>query len=261
EHARSTPWLARSRRRLRGSRAKLASGDTAAVWQRGWRGLARYPLSRIIRMTGLALAAGAATVAVLAGTTPAVVAVGLALHLLGLDAVEPLSQEIDHPDHTDAAPRARGWLLLRHLAAPAVATIPFGVLAAAVVAVSDVDRAAAAFALAVPVTWAGAAGAVVSIVRDAPDALAAPASTAAVPPEFAGFTTTMRLLWPIAISTAGALPVLAMREQPDAGTALRAAIGALLLTAVVAWWVRRRDEWRHKVRAFLAEGRAATRAS
>ena len=31
--------------------------------------------------------------------------VGGALYLLGLDAVEPLSQEIDHPDHTDAMPR------------------------------------------------------------------------------------------------------------------------------------------------------------
>jgi len=251
EHARSTPWVRLPRRR---------GGPAPAVWQRGWRGLARYPTSRLVRMAGLSLAAGAAAVAVLRGTTPAVVGVGVALHLLGLDAVEPLSQEIDHPDHTDATPRPRGWLLVRHLAAPAVALVPFAMLAAAVVAAVEPERAIAAFALAVPVTLAGAAGAVVSVVRDAPDPVAAPASTA-VPPEFAGFTTTMRVLWPLALSTLGALPVLAMRESPTAGTGGRSAVGAILFVAVVVWWVRRRDAWRRKVRSFLEEGRAAAGAS
>ena len=55
-------------------------------------------------MSALAIAAGIASVAVLRGTTPAIVGIGIALYLLGLDAVEPLSQEIDHPDHTDGVP-------------------------------------------------------------------------------------------------------------------------------------------------------------
>jgi len=176
--------------------------------------------------------------------------------LLGLDALEPLSQEIDHPDHTDATPRARGWLLVRHLAAPGLAIVPFALLGAAMVTAVEPGQAAAAFGLAVPVALAGAAGAVVSVVRDAPDPIAAPTSTA-VPPEFAGFTTTMRLLWPIALSTLGALPILAMREWPSAGAAVRTVVGAALLIGVITWWVRRRDEWRRKVQAFLAEGRAA----
>ena len=34
--------------------------------------------------------------------------IGVALYLLGLDAIEPLSQEIDHPDHTDGVPHRAG---------------------------------------------------------------------------------------------------------------------------------------------------------
>ena len=77
----------------------------------------------------------------LRGTTPAIVGVGVALYLLGLDAVEPLSQEIDHPDHTDGVPRARGWLMAHHLAAPAVALVPFALIGAATVIVVRARRA------------------------------------------------------------------------------------------------------------------------
>ena len=128
ERPRSRPWARRQRPpRARGGHAAV---HCRVVWQRGWRGLLRYPLSRLVRMAMLAIAAGLAAVAVLRGTTPAIVAVGIALFLLGLDAVEPLSQEIDHPDHTDAVPRARGWLLAHHVAAPAVALVPFAMLGA-----------------------------------------------------------------------------------------------------------------------------------
>jgi hypothetical protein len=253
EHARAVPWLAPPRAPV--------GGAAAAVWRRGWRGLLRYPTSRLMRMAALAVLAGVAAHAVAGGTAPLIVGAALALHLLGLDAIEPLSQEIDHPDHTDAAPHPRGWLLVRHLAAPAVGLVPFAVLAATVVAVAEPDHAAAAFAVAIPVTWAGVAGAVVSVVRDAPDPLAPSASSAAVPPEFAGFTSTMRLLWPVAVSVIGVAPVAVLAEVPSAGAAARSAIASLLLVAAVAWWVRRRDEWRRAWRRFLEEGRAASRAS
>ena len=116
-----------------------AGGARRPVWRRSWRGLLRYPLSRLVRMAMLAVAAGAAAVAVLRGTTPALVGVGVALYLLALDAVEPLSQEIDHPDRTDGVPTARGWLLARLLAAPAVALVPFALIGAATVAVLEPD--------------------------------------------------------------------------------------------------------------------------
>ena len=87
-------------------------------------------------MAGLSIAAGVAAVATLRGTTPAFVGIGLALYLFGLDAVEPLSQEIDHPDHTDGVPIERGWMLAHHVAAPGLAVVPFALLGAVTVGVA-----------------------------------------------------------------------------------------------------------------------------
>lgn len=254
EQPRPTPWL-----RLR---ASPGGGRARTVWRRDWRGLLRYPVARLVRMAGVAIAAGIATAAVLRGTTPAIAGIGVALYLLGLDAVEPLSQEIDRPDHTDAVPIPRGWLLAHHLAAPALAVVPFALLGAATVAVLEPDAWAAALALCVPLTWVGVAGAVVSIVRDAPDPLAPPlAQSAAVPPEFAGFTSTMRLLYPLAVSTLAGIAVLVVRELPGVGTVVRMLVAAALVLAAIVWWVRRRDEWRRKFREFLEAGRAAGRSA
>ena len=161
ERPRTTPWL--GVRRGGGSQGHAGR----AVWRRSWRGLLRYPLGRIGRMAALAIAAGVAAVAVLHDVTPALAGVGIALYLLGLDAVEPLSQEIDHPDHTDAVPLPRGWLLVNLLLVPAVAIVPFALLGAATVIVAEPDAWAYVLALCVPVTLVGICGAIVSIVRDA----------------------------------------------------------------------------------------------
>jgi hypothetical protein len=185
-----------------------------------------------------------------------VVAAGVALYLLGLDAIEPLSQEIDHPDVADGVPRPRGWVLLRHLGAPVAALVPFAIIGAAAIAVAEPAAAAAAFALAVPVTLAGACGSVVSVVRDAADPLQAP--SAAVPPEFAGASAFIRLAVPIVISTIPALTALALREFPEPGTAVRMAVLDALLIAAAATWVRKRDDWREKLRAFTEAGRRAS---
>ena len=252
EQPRTEPWLhLRHRGRLHAS---------AAVWRRGWRGLLRYPLARLTRMTALAIGAGLGAVAVLRGTSPAVVGVGIALYLLGLDGVEPLAQEVDHPDHTDGIPRPRGWVMARHTWAPAIALIPFAAIAAAIVVIARPPEWSLAAALLVPITLGGACGAVVSIVRDAPDPIAT-ATASAVPPEFAGFTNTMRLLWPVAVSTLAALPLLVLREQPGGGTAARSATAVVILGAAVVWWVRRRDEWRGRVRAFFEAGRRSAGSS
>ena len=123
-------------------------------------------------MAALAIGAGLGAVAVLRGTSPAVVGVGIALYLLGLDGVEPLAQEVDHPDHTDGIPRPRGWVMARHTWAPAIALVPFAAIAAAVVVIARPPEWPLAAALLVPITLGGACGAVVSIVRDAPDPIA-----------------------------------------------------------------------------------------
>ncbi len=251
ERPRSRPW------RLTAPLGRGRHGSV--VWQRGWRGLSRYPLARLARMAMLSVAAAVAAVAALRDTTPALVVMAMALYLLGLDALEPLSQEVDHPDQADGVPHERGWLLVRHIAAPALGLVPFALLGAAVVAVAEPAAWAGALALAIPITWLGAGGAAVSVLRDAPDPLAPPvASSAAVPPEFAGFTSTFRLVWPIAISALATVPVLAMRELPTTGTAARSVAGLAVVLIALVWWVRRRDEWRTKLRDFMDAGRRAT---
>jgi hypothetical protein len=250
EQPRPRPWL-RLKPRITGTPAR-------AVWQRGWRGLLRYPLSRLARMAGLALLAGLSAVAVLRGTSPAIVGVGIALYLLGLDTFEPLSQEIDHPDHSDGVPIARGWLMAHHVAAPALFLVPFALIGALGVIVFEPHAWWGALALCVPCAWVGVGGAVISIVRDAPDPLAPPtAASAAVPPEFAGFTSTIRLLYPLVISVAAGLPALAAQKQPDVGTVVRMVVAMLIVAIGIAYWVRKRDDWRAKFREFMDAGRAA----
>ena len=241
ERPRRTPWLG----------LHPAGGSArGAIWRRSWRGVARTPAGRLGRMAGLAGASGLAAVAVVRGTTPAFVVMGVLLFLLGLEAIEPLSQEIDQPGLTDGLPIARGSLHVHLLVASAGLLVPFAALGAAVVAVIEPDAAAAAFVLALPVALLGMTGAVVSTVRDAPNPIAA--ESPFVPPEMAGFGNAMRVLVPVAISTLAALPALAAREQPGSATVVRSIVGIALVVAATGWWVTRRDRWRVAWQRFVA---------
>ena len=249
EQPRTRPWW-----RMKTSSSVNA---TRAVWQRDLRGLARYPASRLVRMATLAAAGGVCAVVVDRGTTPLVLGVAAALYLLGLDAIEPMSQEIDHPDHADAVPHERGWLLVRHFAAPAAALVPFALIGAAVVAVVEPEHALGALALCVPMAWAGACGAVVSVVRDSFDPVSPSAATVAVPPEFAGFTSTLNMLIPLVASIVASLTPLAMRESPTVGTAVRMTVLNLLVVGVAGRWVVRREAWREMWRNLIDQGKTA----
>ena len=84
-----------------------------------------------------------------------------------------------------------------------------------------------------------------------------------VPPEMAGFTTTIRLVWPILVSSLTTCTVLLVRsawQHGDSltGAAVRGAIGTVLVVLLVGYWVRVRDRVRHAIRKFLEEGRNAT---
>jgi uncharacterized protein DUF6297 len=244
ERSRRTPWLALQ---------PAAGSARRAIWRRSWRGIARTPAGRLSRMAGIAGGIGLAAVATVRGTTPAIVAMGVLLFLLGLEAVEPLSQEIDQPGLTDGLPLARGWLHVHLLVAPVGLLVPFAAIGAGVVSIVEPDAASAAFTLAFPVALAGLAGAVVSTVRDAPDPVAA--ESAFVPPEFAGFGDAMRVLIPIAISTVGAIPVLLAREEPGSATIARSIVAIVLVVVATAWWVTRRDRWRLAWQRFVAGAR------
>jgi hypothetical protein len=247
ELPRTTPWVSLPS-------VSARSGNTAAVARRrGWHSLLRTPLPRLARMLAVAAGAGLAAHAVLEGTTPAIVVLGVLVFLLGLDVLEPLSQEIDHPGRTDALPVDRGILHLGLITAPMVALVPISLVGAAVVIALDPGRAPGALVLAAPVAWLGAAGAVVNIVRDSPTH----ASTESVmmPPEFAGFGTATRTLLPVLVSMIASVPVVVMRATPGPGAALRSLLAAALVLGAVAWWVRRRDRWRAQWTALLAGAR------
>ena len=267
EQTRSDPWI-----RLRPGRA------AHPTWRRGWHSLLRFPTSRLVRMGALAIGAAACQVAVVHGTTPALLGTAALTFVLGMEVLEPLSQEIDQPDRTDSFPVERGKLMARHLIAPAIALVPFAVLAAVAAiiidaAASDEPRLGAAAAvasiLAVPTMLAGAAGAAVSVVRDAPDPMASTSQQTFMPPEMAGMSTMLRTLVPLVVSGLGALSVLFVVDAVDpqfgtptageaVGAALRGAVMLMLLIAAIGVWVRHRDRLRRAVRNFMDQGRVHT---
>ena len=85
------------------------------VWTRGVRGLMRWPAARVARLVLLGAVAGLSLRGAWSGTSPLIILAGLALFLAGLDAVEPLAQEIDHPTRRDSVPIERGDVELRHV--------------------------------------------------------------------------------------------------------------------------------------------------
>ena len=253
ETTRSHPWI------------QLRRGHHGhAIWRRGWHSLLRMPATRLVRMTSLAAGAGVMQGLVLRGTTPALVGSTMLLFLLGLEVTEPLSQEIDQPDRTDSLPIERGELLVRHLFAPAVALVPFAVVAgaAAVATYGQASAASAAAVLAIPMVLAGASGSVVSIVRDASDPAGSSAQQSMMMPEMAGFNMVLKVLIPFVVTGIAASAVLVVRRAVELGdnavaAAVRAAVIDLLLTLVIALWVRKRDAIKRKFREFMAEGRTA----
>ena len=235
------------------------------VWRRDSRSLRRLPAARFARIALLA-ALGGVGGALTVSQSPlfGLVLLG-SLFLAGLESLEPLSQEIDRPDITDSLPIERGWIYAHHLAAPAVLLVAVGFIGAGAAVIVDPDLGAMAFAVAVPMVWAGALGPVVVTVLDAPSApspttlLGTPrdAETSFVPPEFAGFSTALKTLLPVVISAVGTAPVFVARFAGDASSVGRSLVALGMFTGLVVVWVRRRDPWSAKVRTFMEEGQAA----
>jgi hypothetical protein len=241
------------------------------IWRRGFRSLRRLPASRLARIASLALVGGVC--ASLAANSSLLFVLGTlaAIFLLGMEVIEPLSQEIDRPDITDGLPIERGQLFAHHLVAPAALLAIAALLGAAAASIVEPSHAAAAFAIALPVTLAGAIGPVVGAVLDAPTPIAAadtnimgtPRDTdqSFVPPEFAGFSNAFSTFLPIILSSLGLVPIVAMRFDPSAGTAVRAVIGVALVLGVLVRWVQRRDHWGTAIRSFFEAGRAERQAT
>jgi hypothetical protein len=230
EHARRKPW------------ARFVPGARRwPVWGRGWRGVLRWPAVRVVRVFVLASAAGAAAAGIAGGTTPLIVAAGLAMYIAGLDSIEPLAQEVDHPSRTDGYPVVRGAVHVRHLAVSGV-----------VMVVASLAGLGTAFAIRPQLSTLGVggltvataaigsvAGAAISTIAGPPDQVSAWAIGA---PEIAGMHTIARLLWPPALATIGFVPVivatrLSARHSPTVAstTAVSAGLVFMFEVGMVAW--------------------------
>ncbi|MFI5041594.1 MAG: hypothetical protein ACHQNA_07055, partial [Acidimicrobiales bacterium] len=239
EQSRARPWV-----RLRG----LAAGRSV-VWRRDLRGLTRWPAVRIGRVVLLGLAAGLALVGTWAGTTPLLLVAALALFLAGLEALEPLAQDIDHPDIPAGLPLIRGDLRLRHAAVPfgvMVAVVLIGWGAAVVVALAGVFPVYLAVqvgaALVLPAALLGTVGAAASVVME-------PALGGGdfLPAEIAGVKLVLRAIWSPALVLLGLTPLLVARSALHRGAspgqaALSGAIFPVMVGVLGLGWLRFRED-------------------
>ncbi|MGH9067698.1 MAG: hypothetical protein ACRD0J_09450 [Acidimicrobiales bacterium] len=236
ERSRSRPWLPLARR--------PGYNVAFAIWKRGWQGILRWPGRRLIRLAVLGGVAGACMHYVWEGTTPLVVVATLALWVAALDAVEPLSQEVDRTDRLSSFPRAEGWVQVRHLAVPCVVMIVVALIGLAVAyALGPASLTlAVGGAVVVPAALTSVAGAAYSVSRETDYTAGAAAMTM---PELTGLKTMLRELFPPAIAFIGLLPaLLAHRAALHHGLPVEAVINpavATLLVPVAAFaWLSRR---------------------
>ena len=221
------------------------------------RSLAHFPARRIARMVLLAVTSAVSLVAVWRGTTPALVVSGLALFMLGLDVIEPLSQEVDQPDRTDALPLERGLLLTQHLLVPALSTIPFVLVGIAVAYAFEPHgmTIVVGVLIGIPAALAGVSGAVINAVKGAPDPLSEANSGLYMPPEVSGMTTVIRAAWPPVVAIIGSTPAVALVKASENGdnipaALVRTALGIGMVCFLTAGWVRQREKIRAAFRNF-----------
>jgi len=246
ERPRAKPWIRGSRRQARWP-----------ILRRGVRSVCRWPATRLVRVIGLAVVAGFALRGVWAGTTPLVVAAGLALWVAALDAVEPLGQEVDHPGRTDGFPVERGHLFLGHLPVVYGVSAVAGLVAGVVAALPFGDRVefAPAVVSGLAVGLLAGCGAVVSTIQGAPSAVDVLSMST---PEIAGARTVMRTAWPPGMAVAGTAPLLLARAALGRGDDLvpALALGGMPLVVVavlVAGWVRFHDPIHEWIRTAMEE--------
>jgi hypothetical protein len=111
ERPRRRPWL-----RLGAKRP-----TSYPIWRRGCQSFLRWPATRVLRVVLIGIAAGAIAAGAWNSAPLALLVPGALLFIAGLDLIEPLAQESDHPTRRLLAPRQSGMLMIRQLVAPAVA--------------------------------------------------------------------------------------------------------------------------------------------
>ena len=247
ELPRVRPWV----RRRRTGPARFP------VFSRGVRGVLRWPAARVARLVLLGGIAGVALHFVWTGTTPAALLAGGALLIAGLDAVEALAQEVDHPSRQESIPVPAGALHLRHLPVAIGVMLLVATVGAVVGVLTEPSMLAvriAAIAI-VPAALAAVAGGAISTMSGAPSI---GGSWSLLPPEIAGARLVARTAWPPLLAVAGTLPILAARVGAEHGghpttAAAAAGAGVIALSTLVFGWVRVREDvhawWRKQMDA------------
>lgn len=240
-----------------GLRAPLGISVRRSAWA-----LARWPLGRLARQVVLAVAAGAAACGVWKGTKALVVVVGLCAYLAALDAIEPMAQQVDHPDRTDSVPRVAGQLRVHLLVVPMFLMFVLGLVAvAAAIAIGAPPD--TAFAVGIPTA---AAVAVLSCCGAAVATLNGPdfgGGSALLGAEVQGAKELFLFGFPVACCVAGTVPLLSARSAASlglepGGAALQTAGPVVVaLGGLVLGWVRFRED----VRRFFAEANESAKAA
>ena len=225
-------------------RLRPASHARRITWRRDWRGILRWPTSRLIRLALLGVVAGVATAAAWAGTSPMVLVAGGALYIAALDAIEGLAQEVDHPDRRDSFPHPDGAVNLRHLAAPSVVLTLAGLLGLAVAAAVSGDTRLVlevGLPLVVPTAVMAAGAAAVSTLRQPPD-------PSRLMMDSTGTMLLFHHAFPPALAMLGPAATLLVQynldRQPTAtplGASISAALNVAMVAALVLGWVRHRQ--------------------
>jgi hypothetical protein len=236
ELPRVRPWV---RIRVRGT-------GRWPVFVRGLRGMLRWPAARMARHVLLGVVAGLALRGAWTSTTPLVLLAGLAMFIAGLDAVEPLAQEVDHPSRRDASPLPAAAIHLLHVPMGVVSMLVTAAVAGVAAALPGPGRLPGGLAalLVLPLALGGLGGALVSV-------LAGPVSMSEgwslAPPEAQGMRLAFRTAWPPAVAVLGATPVLLARSAVADGRAAVAGaqplvVASALLFGLICGWVRVRDD-------------------
>ncbi|MGH9114832.1 MAG: hypothetical protein ACRDWW_03290, partial [Acidimicrobiales bacterium] len=255
---------------LGGRPGSWAVSPAGAAWGRGWHGIARFPWLRTARLAVLGAAAGASAEGTWHGTTPLVIVAGIALYVAALDVVEPLAQELDHPDRRDGYPIEAGELYLG-LAGPSMVLMVLLCLLGAVVAFAVAGGNLAALevglVMALPAAGCALAGAVTSVVQGPPTG--GSSTDSMLPPEMAGARAVVRMAWPPLLAIIGVLPVLAVRHPSGHGAATASPVAAVgpwevlvaLLVVAAGVWLRKRERIHASFRDAMAEAAESKRGA
>ncbi|HEU5149355.1 MAG TPA: hypothetical protein VFU19_02590 [Iamia sp.] len=236
DRPRDRPWL----------RIGRGGGLLRPIGLRAWHGILRFPATRVARLLLLAAAAGVALRGTWSGTAPLVVVAGLAAWLLGLDLVEPLAQEVDHPSRRELYRHPEGAIYVSLLLPSFVVAALLGLLAGGIAVLPGAGQVPVGPGLVsgVAVALAGVAGAVCNVVSGQPSHKS---DLALMAPEVAGMGVVLKSALPLAIAVAGALPLLVVEANDNAGRdllqgATTAWAGVLVLVGLVLGWVHQREE-------------------